>query len=207
MSAYSADELATARRLGAATLHEAAGKIGALPSAIRPVDAAFRLAGPAATVHGPAADNLWLHRAIYAAQPGEVLVAYVSGHFESGYWGGVMTQAALARGLAGLVIDGCVRDGAELPGLGFPVFSRGLCIRGTGKDANARGAINAPLLIGDATIAPGDMIVGDADGVVAIPATRFRDALATGIERERKEAQIVQRINRGETTLDIYGLK
>ena len=126
--------VAAARSLPAATLHEAGGKIGALPSAIKPVAPGMHLCGPAVTVHSPGGDNLWLHRAFEVAQPGDVMVVYASGAYEHGYWGEVMATAAQVRGLAGLVIDACVRDGALLAGIGFPVFSRGLCIRGTSKD-------------------------------------------------------------------------
>jgi 4-hydroxy-4-methyl-2-oxoglutarate aldolase len=135
---------AAAAAFPTATLHEAAGKIGALPHAIKPVSNSFRLSGPALTVHSPGGDNLWLHRALYVAQPGDVLVVNVSGAYDHGYWGEIMSTAAKHRGLAGLVIDGCVRDGVLLETIGFPVFARGLCIRGTGKDFDARGWINAP---------------------------------------------------------------
>ena len=79
--------IAQAARLPAATLHEAGGCIGALPSAIKPVAASMRVCGPAVTVHSPGGDNLWIHRAIYVAQPGDVLVVHASGETEFGYWG------------------------------------------------------------------------------------------------------------------------
>lgn len=194
-----------ARTIGAATLHEAAGKTGALPSAIKPAVAGFRLCGPAVTVHSPPADNLWLHRAIYAAQAGDILVVSVSDHYEAGYWGEVMSCAARARKLGGLVIDGCVRDGAILADFGFPIFARGLCIRGTGKDFGARGWINAPVLIGDVTVSSGDLIVGDVDGVVALPAAGLERTLAAAATRDAQEADILRRLDAGERTLDIYG--
>ncbi len=194
-----------AAAIATATLHEAAGKIGALPSAIKPVSPGFRLCGPAVTVHSPPADNLWLHRAIYAAQAGDILVVSVSGHYEAGYWGEVMSCAARARKLGGLVIDGCVRDGAILADFGFPVFSRGLCIRGTGKDFGARGWINSPLLIEDIAIQPGDLIVGDTDGVVAIPRRQIEQTLGAAVARDQHEAEILKRLDAGERTLDIYG--
>lgn len=197
-------QLEQASGLPSSTLHEAAGKIGALPSAIKPVHPSFRICGAAVTVQSPPADNLWLHRAIVAAQPGDVLVVHVGGHYEAGYWGEVMSQAARARGLAGLVIDGCVRDGAILERFGFPVFARGLCIRGTGKDFDARGWINAPTLFGDVTVQPGDLIVGDTDGVVAIPRARIDEVLAKARQREEDEARIIERLAAGENSLDIY---
>ena len=178
------DIAAAAAKLPSSTLHEAAGKIGALPSAIKPVSPSFRVSGPAVTVHSPPGDNLWLHRALYIARPGDILVVYVSGKYEHGYWGEIMSTAARKQGLGGLVIDGCVRDSELLPAVGFPVFARGLCIRGTGKDFGARGWINAP---------------------VAIPRAGAAIVVGAGRRREVEEQQIIQRIEAGETTMEIYG--
>ncbi|MPW19562.1 4-carboxy-4-hydroxy-2-oxoadipate aldolase/oxaloacetate decarboxylase [Paraburkholderia sp. CNPSo 3157] len=194
----------TARALPAATLHEAGGKIGALPSAIKPVAPGFRICGTAVTVHSPGGDNLWLHRAIALAQPGDVLVVYASGVYEHGYWGEVMTTAAKVRGLAGLVIDGAVRDADLLEAIGFPVFSRGLSIRGTSKDYGAIGWINEPVMIGNVTVNAGDLIVGDRDGVVAVPRDRAADVVERAAKREADEAAICKRIESGETTMQIY---
>lgn len=189
-----------------ATLFEAAGGHGALPSAIKPVVPGWRIEGPAFPVQSPPADNLWLHRAIYAASPGDILVVHVGDHHEAGYWGEIMSTAAQVRGLGGLVIDGCVRDALDLAQLGFPVFARGLCMRGTGKDRDARGASGAPVTIGGITIAKGDLIVGDADGVVAIRADRVAATLDRAAARAAQEAAIVARLKRGETTLSLYDL-
>lgn len=188
-----------------ATLHEAAGKIGALPSAIKPTAPSFKVCGPAFTVHGPGIDNLWLHRALVLAQPGDVLVAYVGNAYEAGYWGEVMSTMAKERGLAGLVIDGCVRDGELLAQIGMPVFARGLCLKGTGKDFDAIGWINAPVKIGDVTIHPGDIIAGDGDGVVVIPRERLATVIEAAQRREAQEVEILRRLRNGEASLDIYG--
>jgi len=128
----------------------------------------------------------------------------VSGAYDYGYWGEIMATAAQARQLGGLVIDGCVRDGVLLAEMGFPVFARGLCIRGTGKDFGARGWINHPLLFDDVPVHAGDLIVGDADGVVAIPRARATEVIAASREREAKEAVAMQRIAAGERTLELY---
>lgn len=192
--------------LPTATLFEAAGQQGALPSAIKPVVAGWRIAGPAFPVQSPPADNLWLHRAIYAANPGDILVVHVGDHHEAGYWGEIMSTAAQVRGLGGLVIDGCVRDAQDLALVGFPVFSRGLCIRGTGKDRDARGALGEPVTIGGVTVARGDLIVGDADGVIAIRHDRIAATLDRAAGRAAKETAIVERLKAGETTLAIYDL-
>lgn len=188
-----------------ATLHEAAGRIGALPSAIKPIAPTFRVRGPAVTVVSAPGDNLWIHRALDVAGPGEVLVVHTGGDCEWGYWGEVMSSAAVRRGIGGLVIDACVRDGEQLARLGFPVFARGLCIRGTAKDASAPGAINGVLQFGDVTVSPGDMVVGDGDGVVVIPRALVDTTIAAAAAREANEARIIERIEGGERTLDIYG--
>jgi len=199
------DLVAAARGLPTATLHEAGGKIGALPSALRPIAPGMRVCGPALTVHSPGGDNLWLHRALDVARPGDVMVVYASGAYEHGYWGEIMATMAQARGVAGLVIDGGVRDAALLAEMGFPVFARGLCIRGTGKDFGATGWINHPIRLGEVTVDGGDLIAGDADGVVAIPRERAAEVIEKSVKREADEAAILARLRAGESTLDVYG--
>lgn len=202
---YTAAQLAEATRLGAATLHEAAGRIGTLPSAIKPVAPAMRLAGPAFTVHIPAGDNLWIHRALYAAMPGDVLVISTSGGIEWGYWGDILNTAAIKRRLGGLVIDGGVRDVAGLSDMAFPVFSNGICLNGTIKGYQATAWIRQPIRIGAIVVRQGDLIVGDRDGVIALPAATVPDALEGGSHREADEADKIRRIRAGERTIDIYG--
>lgn len=197
--------VAAAALLPTATLHEAGKKIGALPSAIKPMAPQFRCAGSALTVHSPGGDNLWLHRALDIAQAGDVMVVFANGAYEHGYWGEIMTTMAKVRGMAGLVIDGCVRDGVLLGEIGFPVFARGLCIQGTGKDFGAIGWINHPVTMGNVVVNAGDLIVGDADGVVAIPRTRAAEVVAAGEQREAEEAAILRCLEAGETTLSVYG--
>lgn len=186
-----------------ATIFET-GQATMLPIAIRPVDPADRIYGPAFTVVCAPGHNIWVHRAVYAASPGDVLVVSVLDGFEFGYWGDILSHAARERGLAGLVIDGCVRDSREIIELGFPVFSRGLCVRGTGKD-DSTGALGTPVRIGASIISPGDIIVADVDGVVAISADRLVVAESRARERDEAEAQIIEKLAGGETTLSIYG--
>ncbi|WP_372603798.1 RraA family protein [Actibacterium sp.] len=197
--------IAQARRLPTATLHEAGGKIGVLPSAIAPITRGMGVVGPALTVHSPAGDNLWLHRALDVAQPGDVMVVYASGAYDYGYWGEIMSTAGRAKGLAGLVIDGCVRDGALLGDVGVPVFARGLSIRGTGKDFGATGWVGAPILLGNTVVHPGDLIVGDADGVVCLPRDQAAGILDASDARETAEQVQIQRLDAGETTMTIFG--
>ena len=201
------DLLREARRLGTATLHEASGQRGALPAAIKPISSTMRIAGPAFTVATPPGNNLSIHRALAAAAPGDVLVVVTFGHYEAGYWGDIMTVAALQREIAGLVIDGCVRDSEAIARLQFPVFARGLSIRGTRKDPDAPGAMEESITVGDVTVEPGDLVVGDADGVVVIPRANATEVLERAREREKHEAEVIERLRRGESTLDIYGWK
>ena len=193
--------LAQAARIDSSTIHEAAGRIGALPAAIKPVAPGMRVCGPAFPVKGPPLDNLWLHWALDEAKPGEVIVADVGGLYEGGYWGEVMTTSAKGRGLGGLVIDGCVRDGARLAEIGWPVFARGLAMRGTLKDPNGDGRIGAPLAFGDAIVSPGDLVLGDGDGVVVIPKAMGPAAIEASLARERAEAEAMDRLRDGSTTI------
>jgi 4-hydroxy-4-methyl-2-oxoglutarate aldolase len=204
MSAFSQTELREAMRFGAATLHEAAGRIGALPAAIKPVNPLMRLAGPAFTVHSPPFDNLWIHRALYRAKPGDILVVHVGDGFEAGYWGDILNAAAIARDLGGLVIDGGVRDTAGIGEDRFPIFARQACIRGTGKDREAIAWLDQPVRIGDVIVNPGDLVVGDRDGVVALPAASVAATLVASAAREADEAAKIERIRAGARTIDLY---
>lgn len=197
---------ATTTVLSSATVHEAAGRTGALPSAIKPLHPSMHLEAPAFPVKAPPGDNLWLHCAVYAACPGEVLVVDTGGGLEFGYWGEILAEAAIARGLAGLIIHGGVRDSARLVEMGWPVFAERVCIRGTGKDPHGDGELGEPVLIGEQTVRLGDLIVADADGVVVVPAERVAEVQRLSAEREAAEADYLRRIRSGESTLDIYRL-
>jgi 4-hydroxy-4-methyl-2-oxoglutarate aldolase len=188
---------------GTATIHEALGKIGDLPPQIKPLNKAMRLCGTAYPVKLKAFMNINLHRAYAYAQPGDIIVADCSGGYEAGYWGDLLTAGAMKHDIGGLVIDGCIRDADEIEALGFPVFCRGLSIRGTGKDAE--GWLNEPINIGEVCIRPGDIIVGDRDGVVVVPKERLAEAIEKAAAREAKEAAVRQRLQAGETSLQIYG--
>ncbi len=203
MAQIDAGMIQRAARYGAATLHEAMGKKGALPHGIKPITATMKVCGLALTVSSPPHDNLMLHQALYVAQPGAVLVVDVNRGYEAGYWGEIMTVAAQQRKIAGLVIDGCVRDADLIDHLGFPVFARGLSIRGTDKQGG--GHINAPIVIGDVTIRAGDLVVGDRDGVVVVPFDEIALTLDAAQRREDKEDQIMKDLRAGRSTLEIYG--
>ena len=117
----------------AATICEAMGNKGYLPSGIKPIASNMKICGPAYTVQTMPRDNVLLHRAYAYAKAGDVLIANCSGFYEAGYWGDLMSLGAKTKGINGLVIDACVRDADDIEAMEFPVFSRGLCIRGTSK--------------------------------------------------------------------------
>ncbi|UQV44257.1 4-carboxy-4-hydroxy-2-oxoadipate aldolase/oxaloacetate decarboxylase [Janthinobacterium lividum] len=201
----SIETLHALRQLGAATIYEAQGAKGALDSGIKPIAPGMRLAGPALTVNTRPADNLMLHYAMLKAQPGDVLVVDAKGFLEAGVWGDVFTEQAQRIGLAGLVIHGAVRDAAAMTQAGFPVFSRGLSIKGTGK--HQPGRLNVTVTIGDVGIDPGDIIVGDQDGVVVVRRHEVDAVLLKSRQREEKEAQFRQQIRDGATTVELLGLE
>jgi len=173
--------------LGATTVYEAAGRVGSVHPAIKPLARGMRLLGPAVTVRCHPRDNLMLHKALQIAQEGDVLVATTDGFPEAGYWGGLMTTSALARRLGGLAIDGCVRDSEEILHMGFPVFCRGTCMRGTAK--GILGSVNLPILFGDVPVEAGDLILGDDDGLVVIPRLQIEKVLAASRKRVEAEKQ------------------
>lgn len=192
--------------LSAASLHEAAGRTGALPAAIRPLAPHLKVAGPAYPVRCLPGDNLFLHHAIYAASPGDVLVVDVGPQAEFGHWGDIMAKAAQVRGIAGLVITGGVRDSRQLVAMGFPTFSGCVSIRGTRKDPHGPGSIGEAIEIGGVRIAPGDLVFGDADGVVVVAADQVERVVGKARERDALEEDYARRLECGDTTLAIYGL-
>lgn len=191
------------RQFSAATLHEALGRTGNLPSAIKPIHPGMKVCGPAYTVQTMPRDNVLLHRAYAYAKPGDVIVAHCSEFYEAGYWGDLMSLGAKTQGIAGLVIDACVRDADDIEALGFPVFSRGLCIRGTTNFGE--GTMNEPIVIGECLIHPGDIIVGDRDGVVVVPQNRIEEAIEKAIAREAREESVREQLRLGKTSIQIYG--
>lgn len=151
--------------LAVADISDALGRNAALPSALKPFNAA-RIVGTAYTVNLPASENLLLYYAVDNARPGDVLVVSCAGYTERAVAGEILAALAKARGLAGFVIDGAVRDAEALRQTDFPVYARAVSPNGPYKDAC--GEINVPVSIGNVVITPGDLIVADADGIVAI---------------------------------------
>lgn len=178
--------------LASATIHEASGRKGYVDCAIKPINRGIKICGPALTVQCAPGDNIMLHKALERAQPGDVIVAGVGGAYDFGYFGNLMATSAIAKGLGGLCIDGCIRDGEEIIDSGFQVFARGFCIRGTGK--GTLGLVNYPTIFGGLTVFPGDLIVGDDDGLVVVKreeCSAVLDKTRSRIESEKvKEATL-----------------
>jgi 4-hydroxy-4-methyl-2-oxoglutarate aldolase len=198
------EQIGHLKRFTTAAIHEAQGKRGALHSAIKPLDPSFRLAGPALTVDARPSDNLIVHYAMTKARAGDVLVVDAKGFEEAGTWGDVLSMAAQLIGIAGYVIDGAVRDANGIISLGFPVFARALSIKGTNKCQP--GHINVPIICGGVDINPGDLVVGDRDGVVVVAADELDEVIAACEAYEAKEEDMRARIRQGKTTVDILGL-
>jgi 4-hydroxy-4-methyl-2-oxoglutarate aldolase len=199
-----ADVIQHFRPLGSATVHEASGRKGAVDPAIRPIRKGLPLCGPAFTVQCAPGDNLMLHKALEKAQPGDVLVASVSGYPDGGYFGGLMAVSAVARRLGGLAIDGCIRDSAEIIAMGFPIFARGCCIRGTSKAV--AGLINHPTVFGGIVVEPGDLILGDDDGMVVVARGEAESVLKKALDRVEAEAKKSQQLQSGISSVELNKL-
>jgi 4-hydroxy-4-methyl-2-oxoglutarate aldolase len=188
-----------------ATLYEASGRRGMVDPAIRPAWRGARVCGPAVTVECPPGDNLMLHVAVAHARPGVVIVAAVGGYLQAGAWGEILTEAARARGLAGLVIDGAVRDIDAIEASGFPVFSRGLAIGSCTKER--RGKLDVAIQFGGVPVHPGDLVFGNADGLVIVEHDRIDDVYQAAAGRRRKELEIITKLREGRTTMELLGLE
>jgi len=188
--------------LGAATLGESGAT--ALSSRIRPMWKGAAFAGPAMTAACAAGDNLALHAAVAKSAPGVVLAVSFAGDSVRGNWGEVLTTGAEAKGIVALVIDGEVRDLDAIEDHRFPVFARGVALPGAAKAGP--GAIQVPVVIGDALVRPGDWLVGDADGVVVIAAGQLAEVRAAAARRAEKEAGFFTALRAGATTVDLLAL-
>jgi 4-hydroxy-4-methyl-2-oxoglutarate aldolase len=187
-----------------ATLYEAAGQRGMVDPSIRPVWAGAQLGGIVATVECPPKDNLMLHHAVAASPPGVVLVANLGSYLLAGAWGEILTAAAQAKGIKGLAVDGAVRDIDAIAERKFPVFSRGVAIGACTKERH--GALNGPIQFGGLIVRPGDIVVGNSDGLVIIEQERAEEVYEIALRRRQREADIMRELARGKTTLDLLGL-
>lgn len=188
--------------LDTATLYES-GANGTMTPDIKMLSGDRRLAGPALTVMCHPGDNLMIHVAVARAQAGAVIVVQTQ-DASYGVWGEVLTVAAMARGIAGFVVDGSVRDLGAIRRLGFPVFARGTALRGTNK--SARGTVGGVITCGGTPVSLADLIVADESGIVVIRPEEAEHVLERAEERCCKEAAMMNELRAGRTTMDLLGL-
>lgn len=191
-------------QFSAATIHEAQGRRGALSSRIKPIDNTMSFCGSAVTVACAPKDNLMLQVAIHYAQAGDVLVVSSGGFNEAGSLGDVLGNACAAKGIVAVVTDSGVRDTSALRALGLPVFAANVSIKGTVKET--LGPINQPLVIGDEIVYPGDLVKGDADGVVVVRQDEALDVIEISRQRDLNEAELIRLYHEGRTTIDLCNL-
>ncbi|MFQ5647517.1 MAG: RraA family protein, partial [bacterium] len=177
----------------------------AMTGAIKPIFQGIRLCGPALTIQSMSGNNLMSHLALTFAQPGDVLVIDARGYLGNAVWGGVQATCAHKRKVAGLVVDGAIRDVEDMRNLKFPVYCKGVTPAGPHK--GWADSVNVPIQCGGMPIHPGDLIVGDDDGVAIVPLEHLETIYRESLERLKKEETWLTEIESGRSSLDVVGLR
>ena len=192
-------------QLGVATVHEAAGRTGVIDIPLVQVVAGSRVAGPARIALCAPGDNSMVHAVIAHASPGDVLVLTSSEPAPVALVGELLATQAQVAGVAGILVDGAVRDLDELAAIGLPVWAR--FVRARGATKGAVGGLDVPVTVGGAEIRPGDLVVLDCDGAMVLPAARAGEVLPLAIERAERERALRERYAAGELSYDLNGLR
>jgi 4-hydroxy-4-methyl-2-oxoglutarate aldolase len=200
-----ADAIAALGKFGVSTIHEAQGRCGLLAPYMRPIYAGGSIAGPAITVSLPPGDNLMIHVAVEVCRLGSIVVVAPTSPCTDGYFGELLATSLRAHGVKGLVIDAGCRDVRALTDMKFPVWSRAISSQGTVKAS--LGSVNVGVVCAGAYVEAGDVVVADDDGVVVVKRTAITEVIAAAEQREKKEETNRQRLAKGESGLDIYGLR
>jgi len=189
----------------AATLYEALGKSGGMSADIRPMIVRPRLCGPAYTVRILGCESAAVLWAVEQAPPGSVIVIDTGSSGTAPVWGGTSTLGATVRGIAGVVTNGLVRDLDEIQDRGFPIYATGTSVHGTLK--HHPGWTGESVSVGGVVVKTGDIVVGDSDGVVVVPADRIDEALEKARLQRKKEVERDNRIRAGEPISIVVGLR
>lgn len=191
--------------LGVATVHEAAGRTGVVDLPLIRVVPGSRVAGPARTALCMPGDNTMVHALVAHARPGDVLVLTTAQPAPVAFVGDLLATQAQAQGVAGILVDGAVRDLDELAELGLPIWTR--FVRAQGATKGDVGKLDVPVVVGGAEIRPGDLVVMDCDGAVVVPADRVDEMLPAARERAERETAVRQRYRDGDLSYDLQGLR
>jgi len=200
-----ADVIRRLGELGVATVHEAQGRSGVMRPYMRPIYPSARVAAPAVTVLCHPGDNLMIHASLDVCRPGDVLVVVPISESTDGMFGELLATSCRAQGVVGLVIDAGVRDVSDLTAMEFPVWSKAISAMGTVK-ATA-GSVNVDVVCAGALVHPGDVVIGDQDGVVVVPHAEAAEVAKLSEQRRVKEEGSRSRLRSGELGLDFYGLR